>query len=201
MQLSIRYCSVQEMLCSVQCLSEVTLIKSEVAGKAHIGGNGWHSLSGGTAHLAALIADSLADAALASWSVAQSLELSAVAGCRASSISSMHLLADKALLVCWYYDHCRNVNATMLTCVAAGLMQSCMKASCPNTSMSEAMAAVELHCAAICSSFKSLTEKLQDYLTQKQSRHATDTAKHRAKGCKSGCQVALQFAMHGLVFA
>lgn len=112
----------------------------------------------------------------------------------------MHLLADKALLVCWYYDHCRNVNATMLTWVAAGLVQSCMKANRPNTSVSEAMAAVELHCAAIWSSFKSLTKKLQDCLTQEQSRHATDTAEHHAKGCKSGGQVALQFGLHGLVF-
>ena len=78
----------------------MTLITSEVAGKAHTGGNGQHSPSGGTAHLAALIADFLADAALASWSVVQSLELSVVAGCRASSVSSMHLLADEARLVC-----------------------------------------------------------------------------------------------------
>ncbi len=74
----------------------MTLITCEVAGKAHVVGNALHSLSGGIAHLAALIADFLADAALASWSVVQSLELSVVAGCHASSVSSMHLLADKA---------------------------------------------------------------------------------------------------------
>ncbi len=94
-------------------------------------GHAVNSLSGGIAHLAALIANSLADAALAGWSVAQSLEVSAVADCRALSVSSAHLLADKALLVCWCLDHCRKENATMLTCVAAGLVQFCMKASRP----------------------------------------------------------------------
>ena len=113
----------------------MTLIKCKVAGKAHIGGNGRHSLSGGIAHLAALIANSLADAALASWSIAQSLQVSVVAGCHASSVSSTHLLADKAILVCWYLGHCCSEHTDMLTCVAAGLVQSCMKPSCPSTSL------------------------------------------------------------------